>query len=128
LVALDEFRHQLGRPFVVHGAVEERSGDSEHPHGTAVDGHVVGLPLLEAWLFAERFPAFRGIGVYPHWHQPGLHLDVRDTPTRARWWRDQHGVYRSIERDFREFIQAVEATIGATGPRAITDHRGGNTA
>jgi hypothetical protein len=63
--------------------------DSQHYLGRAVDFHATGVPLVDAWLIAERIPSFKGIGVYPDWNSPGLHCDVRNNTTyRARWWRD----------------------------------------
>ena len=96
--ALDAFREGVGAPVVLHdliGSGHEPNG--QHPRGKASDLHVVGVSLIDAWLAAERFPVFRGIGLYPWWAHPGLHLDVRDTPYRARWWRDHDGRYRALD-------------------------------
>lgn len=100
LQALDELRELVDAPIVIHadGIVSPRTQlDSQHPLGRAVDCHAVGLPLLDFWLAAERLPAFRGIGLYPYWTHPGLHLDTRRDRRRARWWRDREGRYRALD-------------------------------
>lgn len=97
--ALDEFRETLGVPLHVHTAYRETSqfDDSQHPHGRAVDVCASGrLGLLEFWLEAERRPEWTGIGLYPSWAHPGLHLDIRFTRQRARWWRDLSGRYLPV--------------------------------
>lgn len=100
LLALDSLRSLIGVPVVIHkeGIVSSRaaSPDSQHPHGRAVDCHAVGISLAEFWLVAERFPVFRGIGIYPFWANPGLHLDTRPTVLRKRWWRDSDGRYHPV--------------------------------
>jgi len=73
-----------------------RAADSQHPLGRAVDCHAIGISLGDFWLAAERDPWLRGIGLYPYWVIPGLHLDTRTTDLRMRWWRDQVGTYRPL--------------------------------
>lgn len=96
--ALDEFRHALGVPLHVHTAYRETSAfpDSQHPHGRAVDVCAAGLALLDFWLEAERRPEWTGIGLYPGWAHPGLHLDIRFARQRARWWRTLSGQYQPL--------------------------------
>lgn len=96
--ALDEFREYVGVPLHVHTAYRERSdfADSQHPHGRAVDVCAKGLSLLDFWLAAERHPGFTGIGLYPFWSHPGLHLDIRLALVRARWWRNLSGQYLPV--------------------------------
>ena len=96
--ALDELRDALGVPLVVHNswAAEGHEKDSRHYKGEAVDLHAVGVTLLDFWLMAERHLDFGGIGVYPFWAAPGLHLDVRREGLRARWWRDRQGNYQAL--------------------------------
>lgn len=100
LVTLDALRGLLGVPIQIHtGAItapRAETTDSQHPRGRAVDCSAPDLSLLEFWLFAERFSAFRGIGLYPFWQRPGLHLDTRPTTVRARWWRDASGRYGEV--------------------------------
>ena len=60
------------------------------------------LPIMEQFLIALRYH-WTGIGFYPFWDDPGLHLDTR-TGTRflprALWWQDEHGKYKPIEEYF----------------------------
>jgi hypothetical protein len=96
---LDELRERVRVPIVIHphpmgGA--GRAADSQHPLGRAVDCHAVGIVLGDFWLAAERDPWLRGIGVYPYWTNPGLHLDTRTSDLRARWWRDAAGRYAPV--------------------------------
>ena len=60
------------------------------------------LPVIKQFLIAVRF-GWKGIGVYPFWKSPGLHLDNRplsSTDRRAMWWRNEEGEYRPIEEFF----------------------------
>lgn len=117
LVALDRLRDTIKAPIVIHPDPTAGAGhapNSQHPAGHAVDCHAVGLSLLDFWLWAERFPTFAGVGVYPFWTHPGLHLDTRaGTPFRARWWRDQAGVYRALdEAGLRELLAGLPVPAG----------------
>ncbi|MEW6712369.1 MAG: hypothetical protein AB1403_21300 [Candidatus Riflebacteria bacterium] len=91
---LDRTRMQGNCPFSIHCAYESsgHSEDSYHYKGQAVDGHFVGMHLLNQLLVAERTNLWRGIGLYPFWNNPGLHLDVRGGQP-LRWIRDQAGIY-----------------------------------
>ena len=79
---LDEFRRAIKHPIIIHS--DYRPGDGGyHGSGDAVDIHVKGIPLIYAYVMAEQSGLFNGIGLYPCWNNPGLHLDIR--PNRARW-------------------------------------------
>lgn len=61
------------------------------------------LPIVEQFLIALRY-TWTGIGFYPFWHAPGLHLDTRPVTRfmpRALWWRDKEGEYRAVEEFFK---------------------------
>lgn len=100
IYALDELRDELGAPIVIITkdiiAPRPKTPDSLHPLGQAADVYAVGISLLDFWLYAERKSAFGGIGLYPFNFKPGLHLDVRREARRARWWRDERGVYQDF--------------------------------
>jgi hypothetical protein len=85
--ALDDLREWLGKPIHIHCAWEDRPG--YHGTGEAADIHIEGLSLIDQWIAVERFSQFNGIGLYPHWNNPGLHVDVRGRhkikSTHARW-------------------------------------------
>lgn len=60
------------------------------------------LPVVEQFFMALRYH-WTGIGFYPYWQDPGLHLDTRTSTRflpRALWWRDADGKYRPIEEYF----------------------------
>lgn len=101
LFKLDTMRTWVGRPFIVHASYEAEghAADSLHPYGKAVDGHFEGLTAIEQYMLAEQFN-WGGLGFYPHWNQPGLHLDTRFVPPgekAARWWRDADGIYQPVD-------------------------------
>jgi len=95
---LDEMRRVIGRMFVVHESTGGEHTSEFHGLGKAVDGHFVGLSAIEQYLHAEHFN-WPGLGFYPHWHDPGIHVDTRGLgpyQKAARWWRNNQGVYNSI--------------------------------
>ncbi|KKM83416.1 hypothetical protein LCGC14_1309670 [marine sediment metagenome] len=116
---LDTMRHldgeALGFYFLVTSAYREArpgEGFSYHHHGRAIDGVMIckttrePLPLIHQYMIASRH-GWGGIGLYPHWNRPGLHLDTRihlPYERHARWWRDERGKYR----DFYEFMERTE--------------------
>jgi len=100
---LDCLRQFIGCPIIIHcGTQGTHTKGSYHYVGKAVDCHAVGISLLDFYLAAERFP-FGGIGVYPYWNNPGLHLDIRPLPGKrrpeARWGR-VNGEYVSLNGKF----------------------------
>jgi uncharacterized protein YcbK (DUF882 family) len=98
--ALDDFRAYVGRPVIIHcGTQGTHTDGSVHYLGKAVDMHVHGMHAFDAFIAASRFPAFRGIGLYLEWNNPGLHLDNRDLPLGIRaLWMKKNGVYVDISR------------------------------
>jgi hypothetical protein len=112
---LDAMRHldgeALGFYFLVTSAYRE-AGTGYHTRGRAIDGVMVDkatrepFPLLHQYVIASRH-GWGGIGLYPFWNKPGLHLDTRihlPYERHARWWRDERGKYR----DFYEFMELGE--------------------
>ena len=77
-----------------------REGDSgQHGSGRALDVvfymHVPGdIDVMEQLVFALRFH-WGGIGFYPYWNAPGIHIDTRNDNNKMReiWWRDEAGTY-----------------------------------
>lgn len=105
--AVDAWREWHGHPFIVHDAfsLDGHLPGSQHALGLAVDGHIPGLSIWDQWLLAEQWPAFTGIGVYPFmrstlyadgWTHPGVHLDIRPSAQRVRWYRDGDGRYHGL--------------------------------
>ena len=100
---LDKFRDYVGKPIHVHCGYEKRKKGGWHPKGYAVDIHVEGMHVVDQYLAAERFDAFNGIGVYPNWHNPGLHLDTRPhdkTEFDARWGCWEPEDYVALDKEF----------------------------
>ena len=115
VLMLDEMRDAAGIPIAIHVAWDSGGHQSDSAHYTirteeasAVDFHFVGWPLLDQWLFAERFP-WVGIGLYPFWQHPGLHCDLRrlglEHPDMGRrWWCDRDGIYKPIDRELMSLL------------------------
>lgn len=101
---IDAFRDYLCRPLVIHCGWELRDS-GWHPTGAAVDLHAPGMNYKQLAFKAMQFP-FTGIGLYPFWNNPGLHLDVRpleDGDHRRRmWYRNEKGQYSNLT--FQTFL------------------------
>lgn len=82
---LDKFRDMVGKPIIIHSSYR-KGGKSKHAEGIAVDIHIKGMDLMDMFLWAERSDLFKGIGVYPCWNNPGLHLDMRKEEGRWATW------------------------------------------
>ena len=82
-----------------------REGDKgRHGEGIAID--VVfyrkkpgDIPVLEQWSMALRFN-WGGIGFYPFWNTPGLHVDMRTVSVRAMWYRAKDGTMGQVSEYF----------------------------
>jgi uncharacterized protein YcbK (DUF882 family) len=98
---LYKYREITNVPFIIHNAYATygHSEKSQHYRGKAVDGHSVGLDILDAYIIAERV-GFNGIGLYD-W---GIHLDVREET--ARWCRI-NGVYLPITAKNIDILRGV---------------------
>lgn len=81
---LDQFREMVGKPIIVHSSYREDS--DTHKQGIAVDIHIVDMNVLDMFLLAEKSDLFKGIGVYPNWNSPGLHIDMRNKEARWGCW------------------------------------------
>lgn len=99
LWGLDRVRRDLGRKIHINCAYEE-SGHAEksfHKIGMAVDFVVAPLDKNNALDMYSLYTTILsmwhgGVGVYPFWNTPGLHLDLGEDRT---WVRDKDGVYHS---------------------------------
>jgi len=99
---LDDLRAFCGNPIEIHCGWEERD-TGYHPSGKAVDLHIEGISLFDAFMISQRFPVFTGIGVYPWWHNPGLHLDTRPklkNQPRSVWGSTGPKKYVGITQQF----------------------------
>ena len=86
------------------------SAGSRHYFGDAFDISIINgktgrpLPLMEQFIMALRY-CWTGVGFYPYWTRPGVHVDRRPLTIfgrRAMWWRDKNGKYQSIG-DWEDF-------------------------
>jgi uncharacterized protein YcbK (DUF882 family) len=79
IFAIDKLRGLVQKPVKIHCAYAQdgHTTNSYHYLGLAVDLNIEGLPVMDQFIAAERFNIFNGIGVYPMWNNPGLHLDLR---------------------------------------------------
>ena len=71
----------------------------------AVDLRFESILLIDQYLAAERFP-FTGIGVYPLWRNPGLHLEIEDgiiVPGK-RWMRTSGGYIGITSETIRHIL------------------------
>ena len=64
--------------------------EGKHGEGIAIDlvffkDDPGDLPVMEQWAMALRFN-WGGIGFYPYWNTPGLHVDMREVLVRAMWY------------------------------------------
>ena len=95
ILFLDLLRGLFQVPFIIHCGYETRghTEKSQHYVGKAADFHVEGIHFRDAVDLMVGFigPPPRGLGVaqriglgiYPHWANPGFHLDMRGVS--ARW-------------------------------------------
>jgi uncharacterized protein YcbK (DUF882 family) len=95
LYSLYSLRKAIGLPIHIHcGTQGKHVEGSFHYNGLAVDVHIgKDVPVLDQYLMVEKYNLFTGIGLYPDWNNPGLHLDIgRGTKRPARWVK-KNGVY-----------------------------------
>jgi hypothetical protein len=86
LLALEKFRSMLNKPITInYGTQGSHVSGSYHYKGMAVDLHVKGMELFDVFMIAIRIPEFGGIGLYPEWNNPGLHLDIRQVDKKVMW-------------------------------------------
>ena len=101
--SLDALREFTGRAIIINNAYRPDDPGSTHENGDAADVVIVGLSVVDQFLMAERTRLFSGIGVYPYWNRPGLHLDVRALQPHQhgpRWGRNAAGIYVALDAKF----------------------------
>lgn len=89
---MDALRNWLGWPIFINNAfaASGHATKSQHYVGNADDFRIdcdldfaEQVRLVEEFLEAFGLADQVGFGIYPNWHRPGFHLDVRGK--RARW-------------------------------------------
>ena len=103
IYTIQDMRNYTGRRIFIHSGY--RAGTSGyHPLKMASDLHIEDLHVIDQYLIAERFDKFNGIGVYPNWNNPGIHVDVRPHSERkaydARWGCFESGQYVKLDYEF----------------------------
>lgn len=91
----DVYGQRDGR-FIVHDINQgEHSKFSYHYEGKAIDGHFDGLTLPQMGLLSLA-KWWQGIGLYPDWNQPGIHIDHRTEGNGLNdiaHWVQKNGAY-----------------------------------
>lgn len=109
---LDMVRAIYGSPFVVKGHSDFRPQSEAdrlagkpldvHAMGIAIDFHIIDTIPLKAQTqklieSCEIIGIPFRVGVYPHWNNPGFHLDILDVEKnkgKAKFWiQDKKGAY-----------------------------------
>lgn len=99
IYALDQLRDFCKQPIRINSAYRANDPGSTHNAGLAADIVISGLSLIDQYLVAEKLGLFTGIGLYPFWNTPGLHLDTRKLKKGEpgkRWIRDAKGNYIAL--------------------------------
>lgn len=100
---VDNLRDFLGKSIHIHCDYEERATGGYHPVGMALDIHADDTHWFDLFLAASRFDMFNGIGCYPSWNSPGIHIDIRPKihmyERDARWLCSSAGVYTKLSAD-----------------------------
>lgn len=100
--SLDALRAAAGKPITINS--DYRDNDpGQHGYGRAADIVIKGLSLMDQFLIAEKTRLFSGIGIYPFWNTPGIHVDIRPLKANehgARWAKNAAGFYVNMDWKF----------------------------
>jgi len=103
IYTLQQMRNYVGKPIIIHCGYEPR-GSGYHPKKCAVDLHIKDMHVVDQFLVASRFDNFNGLGVYPNWNNPGLHIDTRPKDKKfdvdSRWGCLEAGKYVLLDKEF----------------------------
>lgn len=108
VILLDRYRNAVKAPVTIKGAyaTNGHSPKSQHYLGKAADISIKGTSLLDAFNKAIEI-GFSGIGVYPFWNTPGLHVDIRDGK-KVYWIRDANEQYHYMSVDeIRKYLRGA---------------------
>lgn len=117
---LDLLREALGSPIVVtsdyrEGAKAPSGEPSFHALGWALDIASPGISCVSLFLEAEKLCTssggicFGGIGLYPDWSRPGIHIDLGP---KGRRWCQYAGTYRPLTRYTLRRVMEIERGRG----------------
>lgn len=92
----DKLRKFINKRISIHCDYEKRE-TGFHPLYMALDLHAENMHWFDLYLAASRFDLFNGIGCYPNWNNPGIHVDIRpkisDYSYDSRWLSPAPKVY-----------------------------------
>ena len=81
-------------------AEDGHATNSQHYLGNAADLVLPGFSLVDQMIIALKFDGVHGLGLYPFWNTPGLHIDIRGLANKyspdAQWIRSDKGVYEAL--------------------------------
>ena len=106
---LRNMRIESGHPCAVHCGWADGAGHSTnswHYKGRALDVNFKEMSLVDQVKLAYKHGC-TGIGAYPTWHEPGIHIDNRDG--RPVYWIEKvkgSGEYTYFH-DFDEFVTTL---------------------
>lgn len=99
IVGLQKVRDYVDRKIIIKSGY--RKGKGYHGLKMAADIAIEGLHVVDQYLVVNRFNIFNGIGIYPNWNTPGLHVDIRPhVDYNAQWGCFQTGKYVSLNHSF----------------------------
>lgn len=114
-VAISTAPGAIGRPIIGGGQAE--SGAEKSWHNYAIHGEIMAIDLhplpphgadgeeRQRWYQIAKAVGFTGIGIYPQWNRPGIHVDVRtDRPAGnpATW----AGIYQGGKQIYTNINEA----------------------
>lgn len=85
-----------------------------HPRGEAIDlvfyrEHPGDVDVVTQYTFARKYP-WGGIGLYPYWNAPGLHVDTRTGYDHiCTWWQDKDK--KKTYRSFAEYEKVFNVRL-----------------
>lgn len=109
LLQLEAMRKTEKGIYITINSDYREDDDGWHGWGKAIDLVIWDertdepLPVVKQFLVALRYVGWTGIGFYPDWNIPGVHVDTRPKTRferRAFWYRE-NGVYRNINEFFK---------------------------
>jgi hypothetical protein len=111
MARLDFLREVTGVPIDVNEAYatdgHQDDPPSFHYSGMAADIVIRHYSLEEMFQWAILC-GFTGVGIYPHWNTPGIHVDIRPIVDRvATWMRNEHGAAVAIPRHYEKYLLAA---------------------
>jgi len=109
MARLDFLREVADRAILINAGWAESGhshSESFHYSGMAADLVIVQATLQEMFQLAVLC-GFRGIGIYPYWNKPGIHVDIRPWEHIATWMRNREGEFVGLPNNYKELLIAA---------------------